>query len=246
LHALRHLGFIDRILRPRRSIPTLWVPGPLSARYVALARGARPPTRATLKERQDAVLARPDLAHLVGVNQFFIDLIAHARTHPGTGLDRWWSEQATTAALGRRLRPDGHGVWHEQEATVGWFLEYDTGTEPLGRLVTKLGPYQRLRRDGGPAYPVLFWLPTRRREQNLHRRLTEARDHGNGGGGVVVTTAARDSLGGHSPAGPVWRLHGNGRHRDRLADLPASHGQPSPYNPGAPRPTDNPLHALDP
>jgi hypothetical protein len=239
---LRRLGFIDRILRPRPGArsATHWVPGAMSARYVALSRGHRPPSRASLRERQDSVLARPDLDHLVGVNQFFVDLLAHARAHAGSGLDRWWSEQRTTAALGRRVRPDGHGVWHDAgTAAVAWFLEMDNGTEPLGRLVAKLEPYRRLRRDGGPAYPVLFWLPTRRREQNLHRRLAEARPTG-----VVVATAARDSLDGHSPAEAVWRLPGNGRGRARLAELPCAMGQPGPYHPGPPTAAEDPLHGL--
>jgi Replication-relaxation len=240
LRALRRLGFIDRIIRPGAArAGACWVPGPLSARYVALSRGERPPSLAALRERQDAVLSRPDLGHLLGANQFFVDLLAHARAHPGSGLDRWWSEQRTAAALGRRARPDGHGVWRDARGTTAWFLEMDTGTEPIGRLVAKLGPCQRLRGDGGPAYPVLFWLPSRRREQNLHRRLAESRPTG-----VTVATAAREGLGRLGPADPVWRVCGNGRRRLALAELPCALGQPGPYHPGPPAPQDDPLHAL--
>ena len=47
----------------------------------------------------------------MAANQFFVALLVHARHHPGTGLARWWSERTTAAAFGRRIHPDGHGVF---------------------------------------------------------------------------------------------------------------------------------------
>jgi hypothetical protein len=101
---------------------------------------------------------------------------------------------------------------------------------PQARLVAKLEPYRRLRRDGGPGYPVLFWLPTTARETNLHARLA-----GVSPGGIAVATAARDTAA--HPARAVWRLVGNGRRRLRLAELPNQPGRPGPYNPGPARTT---------
>jgi len=242
LRLLRQLGFLDRF-RPVQHGATnsiwYWIPGPLAARYVALAREERPPTPKLLGQRQDAIMASPQLAHLAGANQFFTDLIAHSRTHPGTRLTRWWSAPGTAAALSRRIHPDGHGVWTTPQAEVGWFLEHDTGSEGHRILVAKLAAYRRLLHDGGPGYPVLFWLPSRARETFLHRQLTATVR-----AGLVVATAARDSLDGHGPAGPVWRLAGNGRHRLHLADLPSDHGQPGPYAPGEPTADQDPLHPL--
>ncbi len=240
LHLLRRIGFIDRFIRhqPGRPAPVYWLTGPLAARYTALARGDRPPTPTALRERQDRIYANPALAHLVGVNSFFVDLAAHARHHPLARLRRWWSESRTTAAYGRRIHPDGHGLWAEHNTSVGFFLEYDTGSQPLPRLTDKLHAYRKLRRDGGPHHPVLFYLPTRAREQNLHRRLSEHLDPG-----VTVATAARDSLIGTGPAGPVWRLYGNGRRRLRLAEIPAPHAPYGPLNPGPPHPGEEPLPA---
>lgn len=241
LHALRQLRFIDRFARTHpgtgHRYPLCWVSGVLSARYVALARGEPPPTVRLVRERQDRIVANPTLGHLLGVNSFFVDLLTHARRDPQARLSRWWSEQETAAAYGRRIRPDGHGVWTEQSRSVGFFLEYDTGTEPLTRLVTKLGAYRRLRGDGGPAYPVLFALPTRLREQHLHRRLVEAPTPG-----LAVATTSPES--GTDPTQGVWRLVGNGRHRLRLAELPGTHGHANPLNPGAPTPEQDPLALL--
>ena len=129
------------------------------------------------------------------------------------------------------------GVWVDGNACTGFFVEYDTGSEPLGRLVDKLPAYRRLAADGGPRYAVLFVLPNRAREQNLHRRLAEGLDPG-----VLVATTSPEA--GADPAGPVWRKLGNGRGRCTLAALPGPLGQPGPLNPGPPGPADDPLHLL--
>jgi hypothetical protein len=111
---------------------------------------------------------------------------------------------------------------------VGFFLECDTGSENLARLVGKLDAYARLAATGGPRYPVLFWLPNAEREDNLRRvlrgnRLVET-------GAVPVATATHDT----DPAGPVW-LPATDRPTDGrrvpLAELPASHGPRSATNP---------------
>ena len=239
LTVLRRIGFIDRFTphRPGRPAAECWLPGLLAARYAALARDQRPPTAAAVRDRQDAVLASPQLDHLLGVNQFFVDLLAHGRANPQTRLARWWPAARAAAAVGRRVRPDGHGVWTEPEHTVAFWLEHDTGSESLGRLTARLEAYRRLRADGGPGYPVLFWLPNPTREANLHRRLTGAAP------GVTVATAVADPAG-PGPAGPVWRLAGNGRRRLRLAELPSHPGRPGPYHPPPAGPEDDPLRLL--
>lgn len=239
LHTLRKIGFVDRFLRNRPGAPnpTCWVPGLLSARYTALAKGDSPPTAKALRERQDRIYARPTLEHQLAANQFFINLLAHARQHPGTGLARWWSERTTAAAFGRRIHPDGHGVWVDGQASTGFHLELDRGTEPLGRLTERLASHRRLHAEGGPAYPVLFVLPNRTREQNLHRKLAERPEPS-----LIIATTSPES--GDDPAGPVWRIAGNGRHRLTLGQLPSSHGQTGPLCPGPPLSDQDPLRLL--
>lgn len=240
LGTLRSFGFVDRFIRRNHSgAPNLicWVPGPLSARLMALSAGENPPTAKALRERQDRIYANPTLDHLIATNWFFIKLLAHARIHPQTSLLRWWSERTTAAAFGQRIHPDGHGVWADGDRQIGFFLELDRGTEPIGTLARKLSSHRKLRAEGGPSSPVLFVLPSRTREQNLHRRLAERPEPG-----VVVATTSPEF--GDNPAGTVWRLVGNGRHRLALAELPAGHGQPGPLNPGPPTAAEHPLHHL--
>jgi hypothetical protein len=174
----------------------------------------------------------------LGANDFFVQLLRHARHHPDTRLARWWSERDASPRFDR-IRPDGHGVWVDRGRQVGFFLEYDTGSEPLTTLVAKLARYRNLAGTGGPRYPVLFVLPNRTRETNLHRRLAERVDPG-----VLVATTNPDA--GTDPAARVWQVFGYGGPRLPLGELPSDHGQPGPKNPGPPTDADDPLHALQP
>jgi hypothetical protein len=209
----------------------------LSARLTALAREQNPPAARAVRELQDRVYVSPLLSHLIATNEFFTRLLAHSRHDQDTLLLRWWSERAAAGAFGQRIHPDGHGVWADGDHEVGFFLELDRGTEPLGRLADKLSSYRRLRAEGGPPYAVLFALPNRTREQNLHRRLADRCEPS-----LVIATTSPEA--GDDPAGPVWRLVGNSRYRLALADLPGGHGQPGPLNPDPPGPDDHPLRHL--
>jgi Replication-relaxation len=219
---LREIGLIDRFRRPLPGGGTTawhWVLGPLGAQLVAAARGQAPPTRRQLTDRQLQLASSPQLAHRLGINSFFIRLYAHARGHPHTALLRWWSERDTARRYTDRIHPDGHGLWQHGATITGFFLEHDTGTENLNRLIRKLDAYDELAADGGPAYPVLFWLHSSRREDNLHTALATRRRPGY----AECATAAR--IAGTHPATAVWRLAGHpGRHP--LHQLPCWHGRP--------------------
>jgi hypothetical protein len=104
---------------------------------------------------------------------------------------------------------------------VDFFLEHDTGTEPLTRVADKLTGYAALAEATGIHTPVLFWLPSTRREARF-RHLIGTPD-------LPVATAVHTptihtppgpTCGGESgPAGPVW--------------LPAGPGSPGAGSPGA-------------
>ena len=247
LGALHRLGFIDSFIPVRRGrrLMTHWVPGLLSARYVALRDGGRPPSAKAVRERQDRVVATSHLAHIDATNQFFVDLIASSLHHRGTRLARWWSGPRTAAALGRRVHPDGHGVWRVAGRETAFFLETDLGTENQTVLTAKLGPYHRLRAAGGPQWPVLFWLSTPAREANLLARLGQATPLN-----VTVATANRRSAEELGPSGAVWTVAETGRGRVRLVDLAGvtstGTGSVGPLNPGSPTPDEDPLYLLQP
>ncbi|MEU4693750.1 replication-relaxation family protein [Actinoplanes sp. NPDC023714] len=162
----------------------------------------------------------PHLNHLLVVNEFFVRLQAYSRRHPEARLDRWWSE-TTTSNQFRAVTADGHGLWSEAGMTAGFFLEADTGTEALGRVIAKLDRYAALVRDGGPRYPVLIWLGSEQREDHLHRLLRDEQP--------VITPVATATQN-HEPADPVWLPAGE-IHRVRLIELPSDHGAPTAANP---------------
>lgn len=232
LRALMSKQLVDRF-RPQRpdggSYPYRWVLAQLGSDVMASQRGELMPRRDQARLRRWHLTSRANLPHLLGINDFFTQLAGYARTHPGAALRRWWSASrcqqtgAFTGHLGSgdrfdgaalayrpRVRPDGHGIFTDRGASTAFFLEYDTGTEPLDRLVDKVTGYHDLARVTGRLWPVLFWLPSAARERHLHDALSDARAgyptatavHGQG----VRSPSTVTEVPAH-PADPVWWLH---------------------------------------
>ncbi|MEU9824154.1 replication-relaxation family protein [Micromonospora chersina] len=222
LTRLTTLRVVDRF-RPFRpdggSYPFHYVLDQLGIEVVAAQRGQPPPRPGQGKANRRRWTAARTLGHRLGVNGFFTDLAGHARTHPDHALTRWWPETrcaqpgafihpgspgdpVDVLALATPIRPDGHGIWTAPTRQVPFFLEYDTGTEPLTELMRKLIGYARLTAAGGPRWPVLFWLHSAARARHLHQHLAAAPVP------VPVATASRDQAVGIGPAGPLWHLHG--------------------------------------
>jgi hypothetical protein len=139
--------------------------GHAGAELIAATRDQPPPRPSDTARRIRRIATHRTLAHRLGVNQFFTDLAAHARTHPDAALDRWWSEArcaapgAFAAGLISPIRPDGHGIYREGNRRLGFYLEYDTGGEDHRILLAKLDGYNDHVAKGGPRWPILFWAP---------------------------------------------------------------------------------------
>jgi hypothetical protein len=211
LAVLHQLGVLDRF-RPHHSpgsAPYHYVLGPLGAALLAAEQDQEPSQLGYRRDRTLALAHSQRLAHLLGVNGFFTALARTARQHPDAELEGWWPEQRCAAQWGRLVRPDGYGRWREHDRRVDFFLEYDRGSEPLGRLAAKLGGYAELAHATGISTPLLVWLPSPAREAAARHEL--------GSCGVPVATATPHPH--QSPAGPLWLpLHASG-HRHRLAQL---------------------------
>ncbi|MBS2545396.1 replication-relaxation family protein [Catenulispora sp. NL8] len=162
-----------------------------------------------------AMALRADLAHLRGTNEVFSQLVGHARKNPGCELEAWRSEWSCARLFGGQVRPDGFGRWRDGEAWCDFFLEYDTGTETQERLLAKLVGYADLAFAADVTCPVLFWLPSVVREENLQRHLADRRSE------VPVATAHGDPTK-TDPAGPIWLLAGADKERLPLAALGAA------------------------
>ena len=188
--------------------------GPAGAALDAAVRGVEAPRAAELRRRALRLAASPRLAHLLGVNGFFCALAEAARDQPGSALVAWRSERRCAELYGTLVRPDAAGVYQEHGQRVGFFLEHDTGSEPLARVASKLAGYAELHAAGGPRHPVCFWLPSAARESHLRRLLTERQ------GPIAVATASAELAGalGTGPAGAIWLAAGTDQRR-RLAGL---------------------------
>lgn len=173
---------------------------------------AKPPR--THLDRRTRIERSHQRRHLMGVNRFFTDLYAHARTHPGSRLTHWWSEQHATTAFGSRhnVQPDGHGVWQVGDTTIGLFLEHDNDTESVVEIVKKLRNYEYLALQGnGPRWPVLLWVPSADRERRLQRALAGTR--------LAYTVATAVHC--RTPAEAIWTPIEHPDIRVHLHELPS-------------------------
>jgi len=236
LRTLTALTVLARF-RPQKpdggSYPYHYVLDQLGTDVVAAQRGDPLPRRDQARLRRWHLTNRANLPHLLGINQFFTDLAGHARTHPESSLDRWWpaarcqqtgafrepdDDNIMVLAYQPRIRPDGHGIWTEHHQQVSFFIEHDTGSEPLWKLVDKIGGYAHLAKAYRRAWPVLYTLHSATRERHLHQALSQE------GVRYPVASTARDDTThtSHDPAEAIWWLHRHDGPLQRLADLAAT------------------------
>jgi hypothetical protein len=192
---LVRLGVLDRF-RPFRatgSAPFHYVLGEMGAQVLAAERGITVGELGYNRTRTLALAHSEHLAHMVGVNGFFSALASSARARPDAALAAWWSERRCTQRWGHLVRPDGFGRWTEAGRTVEFFLEYDTGSETIARVVHKLNGYTDLATGSGIWTSTLLWLPSPGREAEIRRAI--------GTPLVPVATASGPII---DPAGEVW------------------------------------------
>jgi hypothetical protein len=217
LTKLHELRLLDRFapFRATGSAPYHYVLGELGACVVAAHRGIEPKAVRWRPERMLALSRSFHLAHLAGVNGFFTSLAGAARKTPGAALVRWFSESRCAGWIGDafQVRPDGYGVWSEDGETVEFFLEHDRHTEPLERLVGKVGRYHDLMdllaHSFGQNVVVLFCFGSPRREAGARRVLANTT--------MPIATAALAA--GQRPHEAVWLPLGTSGPRRRLVDV---------------------------
>jgi hypothetical protein len=206
------------------SIEWRYTLGPVGASLVAASREKDPPRPAEMRRRTMRLSNSPRLGHLLGCNGVFAALMGHARCCPGADLEDWWSERQCAQRYAEIVRPDAYAAWAEDGRRVEFFFEYDTGTESLGRLVDKLAGYADLADAGGPAIPVLFWLPSAAREADFRRLLRRPRAPV-----ATANTELAQALGA-CPADEIW-LPAESAARRRLIHVGGRH--PSEVGPAA-------------
>ncbi|MPZ67747.1 MAG: hypothetical protein GEU83_20440 [Pseudonocardiaceae bacterium] len=211
LQRLWQLRAVDRQqpLVERGSAPMHYVLGDAGAAVLAAHHDITVHELGYRRDTAIGILHSAKIAHTVGVNSILAALVAHARRHPDTRLIAWWPERRCTQLWGDLARPDAYAHWRDGDTRVEFFLEYDTGSEPVHRLVKKLADYADLAHATGATTPVLFWFPTPAREANARTALRDAP--------IPVATAAPEP-GNADPASQLWQPVGD-QSRRRLAAL---------------------------
>jgi hypothetical protein len=275
LLTLYQLRAVDRFrpLTLSGSAPCHFVLDEAGAYLLAAEDGITPGQLGYRRDRALAIALSAQLTHATGTNSVFCALAAHGREAGDAALTCWWSERRCAALWGDLARPDGYGQWTEHTpagpAVTDFFLEYDTGSENLPRVAAKLAGYQNLAARTGITTPVLFWLPSARREAGLRALLASTADRGGPGArpagaipGVPVATATPEAAAGAAgPAGAIWLPAGQPGPRLRLtqaggtrpapmtatatgqqSDETAPPGTGLPWHPPAPAPPPLPGH----
>lgn len=211
---LYELRLVERFrpLRDGRDAEFHYVLDQLGAYVVAVMANRDPDREVKVRWRTDQALSiatSQRLAHTVGANDVFVRLVAAARQDPDARLVTWWGERYCKAILGEVVCPDGLGVWHEDGTSVTFCLEYDRGSEPLGRLGAKAVDYARLESAWGVPFWVLVVVPGPRRERGARAAMS--------GEGLAIATTTQS--GAVRPTDAAWApLDANGT-RLRLIDL---------------------------
>lgn len=216
---LTRLSVLDRFRwrLPLGSESWHYVLGPIGAALAAARRDEDPPSVIAVHRRTLRIARRPQLAHLVGLNGWFCDLVADARSHNGR-LAQWWPERRCTEQFGTIVRPDAAATYVEGERRIDFFFEYDNGTETLARVAAKLARYRDLQTAGGPAVPVLIWCESAVRERHLAELIATQRVAGLASGVTVALGSAEStSMLGVDRLGACWLVPGEEHRRDLFA-----------------------------
>lgn len=220
--------------RPRGRAPWHYVLDVMGAHILAYEDGLDPKTIGYRHGTAMGISHSLQLAHTVGRNGFAAALIAHARAHRDCALTAWWSEDRCHNAFGDIVRPDAYIRWRGPSGELEFFLEYDTSTENLAQLATKLPDYHRLAVTSRISTPLLISFTRTGRESTARRALANAlRDLDQPDALPIATGADHDGTG---PAGPIWLpIDGDSPDRLSLTDLAARW----PLPPSAPTPPSN-------
>jgi hypothetical protein len=216
---LHRLSALERFQpwTPVGTMPWHWVLGPGGAYVLAGQRGIDVAELGYRRTTALAICHSTKLGHQIGANEFFAQLHAHARRHrDGTAVAQWWPERRCAALWGDLTRPDAYGRWVQpgtgDPQELDFFLEYDTGSETLRRVLDKLAGYTALAESTGISTLVLFWLPSRAREVNLRKLLGTPET-------PVATAVHTPSTDPEGPAGPIWLPADSIGPKLRLIDL---------------------------
>jgi hypothetical protein len=173
----------------------------------------RVPSKASAEAYAERIIASAHRAHLEGCNDFYSRLAFSCRRSSGMELARWYTEaEADSISPMIDMRADGAFDLEAPHGAAAFYYEYDTGTEPLARLVKKAETFakeaerelsirhERVASGKSQNYRVVGYMAIEltkpRREANFHQELAKR------GSQLLVATTTVDRSA--DPLGPIW------------------------------------------
>ncbi|SHL81380.1 replication-relaxation family protein [Streptomyces yunnanensis] len=201
LRTLHQHAVLDsfRPLTATGSAPEHYTLGPTGAALLAAHAGLDTSALGWRPTHTGHIAYSPSLGHDLGVNDLLTHLAAHAHTTPNTGLPLWLSERSAARCWGDLIRPDAYAHYRDGDPVLPFFLEYDTGSQPLARVEAKLVGYAAFTSATNTRPALLIHTRTQSRDQALRYRLADpARDLK-----LNVATSSADFTT-TAPWGPWW------------------------------------------
>ncbi|MGW3626191.1 replication-relaxation family protein [Streptomyces sp. NPDC000880] len=239
LRTLHEHAVLDsfRPLTASGSAPEHYTLGPAGAALLAAHAGLDLAALGWRPTHVGRIAYSPSLGHDLGVNELLTQLAAHTRTTPETGLPLWLSERSAARRWGDIIRPDAYAHWSHGGYLLPFFLEYDTGSQPLARVEAKLVGYAAFTTTATSTRPaLLIHTRTQSRDQALRHRLSSAA----GELGLNVATSSADFTT-TDPWGPWWAPLQSASRRTTLTHLAAHWSGLTPAAGLDPTDADTPL-----
>lgn len=179
LKRLRDLSLVERDTPSEIGIgrgQSMWTLTEQGVRVVAVLK-RKPRSSIEWMPRQSFHGSDRHLAHLLGVNRFFVSLVEASLLHAGHGLEKWVVAKQVQSQ-NNWVTHDGFGRYHEGGA-CDFYFEYDRGTEWHDQLVRKLRGYLLMAikwtEEGASQFPnVLVLVPHENREKAFDKAMVAA------------------------------------------------------------------------
>ncbi|MFE7313118.1 replication-relaxation family protein [Streptomyces sp. NPDC057555] len=216
LRALHEHAVLDsfRPLTQTGSAPEHYTLGPTGTALLAAHAGLETSALGWRPNHTGRLAYSPSLGHDLGVNDLLTRLAAHTHTTPNTALPLWLSERSAARRWGDVIRPDAYAHYRDGNHVLPFFLEYDTGSQPLARVEAKLTGYAAFTAATNTRPALLIHTCTPSREQALRRRLADPARNLK----LHVATASADFTT-TTPWGPWWMPLQPGAQRTTLTHL---------------------------
>ncbi|MGP3945518.1 MULTISPECIES: replication-relaxation family protein [Streptomyces] len=188
LRVLHHHAVLDsfRPLTQHGSAPEHYTLGPTGVSVIAAHAACEPATLGWRPTTIGRIAYSPSLGHDIGVNELLTHLAAPTPNATHSRLTLWLSERSCARRWDDMIRPDAYAHWHDPDpittdadnpVLLPFFLEYDTGSQPLPRVEAKLAGYAAFTTSTNTRPALLIHTRTASRDRATPRGRPHHANH---------------------------------------------------------------------